>query len=139
MANSLVWDGLKEYLEELQRMPDECRGEAAKLIEGGVNAAHVTISAVYGAHRFSGELQKRLTIKTVKGGLVLTSGSPIAGLFERGTQARHWASKSRTFVGRMPPNPIFSRTVGQERRKLTEQFKAMLLRRGAASVTDTEE
>jgi hypothetical protein len=137
MASGFVWHGLKEYMDELRKLPDECKGEAAKLIEGSVNSAYVTVARVYDAHRHTGNLRRRLTISPMKGGLVLRSGSPIAWLFDNGSQARHWASGKSTGAmwGKTPPTHIFAKTVAQERRKLTEQYKAMLLRRGAASVT----
>lgn len=146
---TLVWDGLAEFQAELQALPEDCRGEAAKAIEGGVNSAYQTISSVYGRHRFTGTLQRRLTIKATRGGLVLRSGSPIAWLFDNGSQARHYTGtdkRGRVYVnasrGAMwgktpnPPTHIFSRTVGAERRKLAALFVAMLLRRGAVSVVD---
>lgn len=133
----VVWDGLKEYLAELKQLPAESEREAGKLIEGGVNAAFVTIKQVYVAHRHTGALAKRLTIAPIKGGLQLKNTSPIAWLFDNGSQARHWASGKSTgrMWGKTPPTHIFARTVGQERRRLTNQFKDMLLRRGAATVT----
>ena len=144
MATPIVWDGLKEYLDELRRLPDESKAEAAKLIQGGVNAAYVTIARVYDAHRHTGTLRARLRISTLRGGLKLTSGSPIAWLFDNGSQARHYVEASGAthatgrMWGRTPPTHIFARTVAKERRTLTEQYKAMLRRRGAATVTSDE-
>jgi hypothetical protein len=138
---TMVWDGFQEYLDELRKLPEDCAVEAANLTESGVNAAYQTISQVYGQHRFTGTLQSRLRIKTVRvgrliKGLVLESGSPIAWLFDNGSQARHWASGKSTgkMWGRTAPTHIFAKTVARERRKLTQQFKDMLLRRGATSV-----
>ena len=141
MASQLVWSGLKEYLAELKALPEECQKEAANEIEGGVNAAYVTIKRVYEAHRFTGTLSKRLTISPMKGGLVLRSASPIAWLFDNGSKVRHWGGGTGKSTGKMwgqtsnPPTHIFSSTVAKERRKLTQRFKDMLTRRGAASVT----
>jgi hypothetical protein len=99
---------------------------------------------VYGAHRHTGTLRKRLILGPlpVKGNLttgrLLKSGSPIAWLFDNGSQARHHASGKS--VGRMwgktPPTHIFRKTVGRTRRRLAQQFRDMLLRRGAATVTE---
>jgi hypothetical protein len=143
MANRVVWSGLKEYYAELKQLPDACTGETEKLIEGEVNGAYTTVSQVYGAHRHTGTLQKRLTIAPLKrkgqfiAGRELRSGSPIAWLFDNGSQARHWASgkSTGTMWGKTPPTHIFAKTVAKARRALTLQYKAMLLRRGAKTVT----
>jgi hypothetical protein len=143
MANRVVWTGLNEYQAELKRLPDVCTDETAKLIEGEVNGAYVTVSQVYGAHRHTGTLQNRLRIAPLKrrgqfiAGLELVSGSPIAWLFDNGSQARHWASgkSTGTMWGKTPPTHIFARTVGRARRALTLQYRAMLLRHGAVRVS----
>jgi hypothetical protein len=155
MAKStMVWDGLSDYLKELEQLPQDCHDEAAKLIEGEVNHAYLTISQVYGAHRFSGRLQNRLSISTLAVGryvyaMVLKSGSPIAWLFDNGSQARHYTGtdkSGRTYVdadrgsmgSKTPPTHIFARTVGKAKRTLTTQFHNLLVRHGAVSVTGDE-
>jgi hypothetical protein len=139
----VVWNGLNEYREELRQLPEACTGEAAHIVEAGANGAYVTISAVYGAHHFTGTLQKRLTLSPLKvsgqftTGLKLTSGSPIAWLFDNGSQARHYVTeKGVTHVtGRMPPSHIFSSTVGKTKRAIVQNLKDMVMRRGATSVS----
>lgn len=137
---SVVWSGLDEYREQLRQLPEACLGEARKAIEGEANASYVTIASVYEAHRFTGTLRRLLTLSplTLKGqlttGLVLKSGSPLAWLFDHGSEARHWKRNGK-YVGRMPATFIFTRTVGRARRRLTEQFIALLFRHGASKVT----
>lgn len=135
MAGNVTWTGMQEYLAELRRLPGESKGEAEKLIRGTVNGAFVTVAGVYEQHQHTGTLRRRLKISD--DGKQLTSGSPLAWLFDNGSQARHWASGKSTgrMWGRTPPTHIFAKTVGRARRKLTEAYKAMLLRRGATSVT----
>ena len=146
MKAFVVWDGLAEYREELRQMPEACVGEARHIIEGGVNGAYTTISAVYGAHRVTGTLQKRLTISPLKvdgqfsTGLKLTSGSPLAWLFDNGSQARHYVTKggkdhkTGAMWGKTPPTHIFTRTVAKGKRAVVDRIKTMMLRRGATSV-----
>jgi len=139
----VVWNGLNEYREELRNLPKDCTGEALHVVEGGVNSAYQTISAVYGAHHFTGTLQKRLRISPMKvrgefvTGLMLTSGSPLAWIFDNGTQARHYVTEHGVThaTGRMPPTHIFSSTVGKTKRKIVQQLKDMVLRRGASTVS----
>lgn len=141
--NRVVWNGLAEYKAELKQLPTELTGEAAKVIEGEVKGAYVAISGVYGRHRHTGTLQKRLKIAPLKikgnetTGLELKSGSPLAWLFDNGSQARHWASGKSTgrMWGRTPPTHIFAKTVGIAKRDIVRLLKAMVLRRGATSVT----
>jgi hypothetical protein len=145
MATTVRWDGLKEYRDQLAKLPADCRNEAAKVIEGQVNSAYVTIARVYGEHQFTGTLRKRLAISPLKvagqmtTGLVLRSGSPLAWLFDHGTQARHYVTVNGVvhLTGRMPARPTFARTVGFTKRKITDLLKAMLLRHGASRVTET--
>jgi hypothetical protein len=138
MATNVVWAGLSEYLAELHKLPEDCRAETSKLIEGGVNSAYVTIASVYNAHQHTGTLAKRLKITPYKGsGVQLTSGSPIAWLFDNGSKARHWASGKSTGAmwGNTAPTHIFKKTIGRLRRRLLNQYREMLLRRGASTVT----
>jgi len=142
-VGAVVWTGLAEYRAELQALPTACTGEAAKVIEGEVNGAYVAVAQVYGAHRHTGTLRKRLQIVPLKvsgnltTGRELKSGSPIAWLFDNGSQARHWASgkNTGTMWGKTPPTHIFARSVGRARRNVTNLLKAMVLRRGATTVT----
>jgi hypothetical protein len=147
--STMQWDGLKEFREELRRLPEDCRGEAAKVIEGHVNAAYVTVKRVYMAHWFTGTLATRLTIADMKGegalafGQVLKSGSPLAWLFDNGSQARHYTGTDklgRVHVnaarGAMPGYHIFARTVGFAKRQIRQALKDMLVRRGANRVID---
>jgi len=142
----VVWDGMAEYREALRTLPEACAVEAHHIIEGEVNAAYVMISAVYGAHRKTGTLQKRLTISALKvagqftTGLVLKSGSPLAWLFDNGSQARHYVTKggkdhkTGAMWGKTPPTHIFTRTVAKGKRAVVDRIKTMMLRRGATSV-----
>lgn len=138
MAQSqMVWSGLSQLQAELRALPEDCRVEGMKVVEGHVNRAYATIAKVYAAHVFTGTLLHRLKISTVALGLVLRSGSPLAWLFDNGSKARHYFTVNgvRHLTGRMPATHIFSRTVGFTKRQIRQDLKDMLLRRGASSVT----
>lgn len=144
MSAHVTWDGLAEYQEQLRQLPEACLGEAVKLIEGETNAAYVRIATVYAQHRFTGTLLRLLKLVPISsggrltGGRTLRSGSPLAWLFDNGSQARHWKSGKST--GEMwgttsnPPTHTFSGTVGRARRRLATQFHDLLLRHGATRV-----
>jgi hypothetical protein len=59
--------------------------------------------------------------------------SPIAWLFDNGSQVRHYITKAgkRHLTGRMPAMHIFDRTAARARRRLNERLIAMLVRHGA--------
>lgn len=142
---TMEWRGMDELQKELRALPEESKSEAEKIIEGHVNAAYVTIKRVYEAHRFTGTLSNRLTISPIRksgqlvAGLVLRSGSPLAWLFDNGSMARHYVTENGVthVTGRMPARHIFGRTVGFAKRRVLQDLKDMLLRRGASKVTET--
>jgi hypothetical protein len=144
MASSMRWDGLKEFREELRQLPEALRGQAAKVVEGEVNAAYVTVKRVYEAHRFTGNLSNKLAIAPLKvsgqltTGLILKSGSPLAWLFDNGTQARHYVTVNGVthVTGRMPGFHVFGRTVAFTRRKIRGLLIEMVRRHGATKVID---
>lgn len=135
----VTWTGMAEYREQLRQLPEACVGEAAKVIEGETNAAYRTVAAGYVGHQVSGGLLKRLRLSPLRSGgalttgVKLTSGSPIAWLFDNGSRARHWVSGKSTgqMWGHTPPTHIFSRTVGRTRRSIIKQLKEAMARRGA--------
>lgn len=133
----MVWHGLEEFRAQLRQVPKGCTNEAARIVEGGVNSAYVQVSTVYGKHRYTGTLQNRLKITPLKvrgeftTGLVLKSGSPLAWIFDNGTQARHWKSGKSTgkMWGNTPPTHIFLKTILKTRREITEKLHAMVHRK----------
>lgn len=135
-GSGIVWHGLEEFRAQLRQVPAACTNEAARIVEGGVNSAFVQISTVYGRHRYTGTLQDRLKITPLRAGgafttgLVLKSGSPLAWLFDNGTQARHWKSgkSTGTMWGKTPPTHIFLKTVIKTRREITHQLHGMVHR-----------
>ena len=68
-------------------------------------------------------------LSTVAGaGAILKSSAPHAWLFEHGSQARH--NDIGANRGSMPPGNIFGPIAGRARRRMNEQFVAMLERNG---------
>lgn len=141
--STMEWRGMDEFREELRKLPEACRGEAAKVVEAEVNGAYVTIKRVYEAHVWTGTLTRRLTISPLKvqgqmtTGLVLRSGSPLAWLFDNGSKARHYVTVNgkKHLTGSMRAYRIFGRTAAFTRRKIRGLLIAMVERHGA-KVTD---
>lgn len=132
MANTVIWNGLKELQDELRQLPEACTGEAGKLIEGTVNGVAVAIKGAYPVR--TGNLRDHLVIKPLtKHGLVVgaavTNTAKHANIFENGTQARHTSLGANR--GSMPPGHVFVPRIVRARRVLTEQLKEMVARHGA--------
>jgi hypothetical protein len=135
--NRIVWSGLEELKAELRNLPADLTKEASNEVRSAANGAAVKIRTAYGKHRRTGNLQESVEVDQKSEGrfsaaMVVKSTSPIAWLFDNGSQARHWASGKSTgqMWGRTPPTHVFVRTVMQARREMYEKLKAMLVRHG---------
>ena len=142
MAKTMVvLEGLKELMAELQALPEACAGEAAKVIEGTANGAYVAIKGAYPSR--SGDLRNGMRVSPVtKKGLIVGAEvknvSKIAAVFDKGSEARHYLTTNGVthLTGKMPPGKVFAPRIVHARRRLTEELKAMVVRHGAASVTE---
>ena len=140
--NLLVWDGLAELRAEILALPETLTGEAAHLVEAAANAVTLDIKAAY-PYR-TGDLRKKVTISPlrVKGqyvaGAVVRNSSPLATIFENGTQARHYFTVNgvKHLTGKMPPGHVFVPRIVKARRKLLQQLKDMVTRHGAIVTGD---
>lgn len=138
MTSGLTWSPEFEALKAaLQRMPQELTGESVHIVEGAANGAAVAVAQVYGQHRVSGRLQDGVFVSQfLKGkffhGFLVKSTSPIAWLFDHGSQARHWVSGKKTGAmwGHTPPTHIFVKTMIRFRRGMYEELKGVLTRAG---------
>src|SRR5215207_3965982 len=132
MANRVQWSGLEDFKRALRMLPQELAGEAGNLVEAVANSAAVDIRSAYGAHRYTGNLQKsvRVTHRERQFGMASTVKvtAPHAHLFEFGTQARH--TKAGVSRGSMPPFNIFLPRIRRAQRQMYERLKGMLARHG---------
>lgn len=142
MAKSfVVWDGFDELVAELKALPEACAGEAAKKIEGTSNGAYVAIKGAYPSR--SGDLRKGMQLKSVTKkdlvvGAEVKNVAKIAVVFDQGSEARHYYTHNgvKKLTGRMPAAKVFGPRIVKFRRALTEELKAMVLRHGAATVSE---
>jgi len=142
MANNrMVFNGMDELREQLRNLPAELTTEASRIVEATANAAAVEVRTEYGKHNITGDLQSGVIVTHVDqgkyaAGAILKSSSPLAWLFDNGSQARHYFSQSGAkhstgkMWGQIPPTHIFARTAGRARRLMMEKFIAMLERNG---------
>ena len=132
MANEVRWDGLEEYRELLRALPEALAQETAHLVEAAANGAAVDIRRAYPVR--TGRLRDRVTVTRLnKGkygpGLIVKNTSPLASIFEHGSQARHTALGANR--GSMPPGHVFIPLALKARRRLYGQVKELLVRKGA--------
>ena len=138
MANNrFVFSGLDALKAELRSLPSDLAGEASQIVIDAAEGAATTVRRVYEQHRVTGRLAKSLLVTkpgAVSYGvaMVVKVTSPIAWLFDNGSQARHWASGKSTGImwGKTPPTHIFSRTMARYRAAMYAQLKDLLLSHG---------
>ena len=141
MTSGVTWTGMEELKEALSRLPQELAGESTGIVEGAANGAAVAVKQVYGQHRVSGRLQDGVYVSQfLKGkffhGFLVKSSSPIAWLFDHGSQTRQYVTESGAIhkTGAMwekrPPTHIFVKTMIRFRRGMYEELKGVLVRAG---------
>ncbi len=125
---SLAWDGLEELKAQLRSLAGDLAGEAAHIIEGSTNAAALSIKQGYPDR--TGDLRDHVdaSLERTEFGAVGTvrNTSPLAWIFENGTQARHTAIGANR--GAMPPGHVFIPRAAAERRRMYEDLKDMMAR-----------
>lgn len=144
---SVTWTGLDELRAQLQRMPAELTGEASGIVTDAAASAKAEIVGIYEQHRVTGNLAKRVTMGPSGGretqlsghfgvAIVVKSTAPHAWLFDNGSQARHYITKTGQphdtgkMWGRTPPTHAFVRTMIKHRRRMYSRLADMLRRSG---------
>lgn len=145
MSVSTEWTGIDEFREWLQNLPRDAAVEAGRIVEAEATYAAFQIRGLYGAHVHTGTLQKRVTVnkKVTREGVVIwnvRSGSPLAWIFEFGTEARHYITVHgvKKLIGKMPPAHIFITVIIGRRRIMYLKLKDMLVRFGFTNVFGDE-
>jgi hypothetical protein len=133
MAAKWTWTGMEEFKQALRNLPDELVAESDHIVEGSANAAAFEIRSAYGQHRHSGNLQASVVVEERKRSRVsvryqVRAKAPHAHLFEFGTQVRH--TKAGLTRGRMPPGNIFIPLYRKRLRRMFDELKALLQRKG---------
>jgi HK97 gp10 family phage protein len=128
-------EGLTELADQLEALPTNLQTEARAITVQRANAAMEEIRAAYPARLGDGpkSLRNRLKVttedSTFAASAIVKNTSPLAALFEFGTQARHKALGAST--GAMPAGHVFIRISVKERRAMYEEdFRALLERAG---------
>lgn len=143
MSAKFRFDGLAALKAELDALPTNLTGEADKIVEGNANGAVLDLKRGYGDHIFTGKLLKMVTSAKVATGpfgvaVKVRSNSPLAWLFDNGSQARHKRSGASTgrMWGKTPPTHLFVRTLIKARQELTTKLSDLLIRNGISVRND---
>jgi hypothetical protein len=142
-ANKLTFDGLSELRDALRRLPDELKVEAQHIVAVAANGAAAEIRQKYPAR--TGNLVNGVSVRPSEvshfgAGAIVVNRAKHAFIFENGTQARHYFTKSgaKHEVGRMPPGHVFVPIVIRKRRQMYDDLKGVLVRNGLQVSGDAE-
>jgi hypothetical protein len=127
--NRFVWSGLDELRAALRALPRELADEASGIVIAAAEGAKADMHYP----RVTGNLADHLFVVPLAAGIygtgaIVKNTAKHAGIFERGTQARHTDLGANR--GAAPPGNIFIPAVMRRRRRMYEQFAAMLARHG---------
>lgn len=135
----MKWEGLEEFREAMQHLPDDLRDDAEGIVQEAVDHAEAEIYAAYG--RKTGNLRDHLKQERVASGpfgitIRLKNTAKHAWLWDNGTEARHYITESGAIHetgamwGKTAPPHTFVRGSIKWRRWMYDQLKAMLVEHG---------
>lgn len=130
-ATGFHWSGLQELIAALRAMPVELRDEGGGIVD---HRAELAYSSIYGGYpRGTGDLREHLSRETIATGPLgiavrLKNSSPLAIIFEVGTQVRH--THKGWNRGVMPPGRVFVPALVEARRAMYGELKQLLERHG---------
>lgn len=132
-----VWSGLDTFREQLMRLPEDLRQEAADIISHETEQARSEIDADYAQHTYTGNLRARLLLSTLYEGRFgvrteLRNKAHHAWLYDNGSEARHYVTpggaihETGKMWGRTPPRHTFVRAAIQARERIEDGLRAMM-------------
>lgn len=129
--NRIVFDVLEELKKSLRELPQEMHGEAEHIVDGESNGAALEIRSKYG--QVSGKLVQGVVVERVErtrffAGRRVVNKSPLAQVYENGTQVRH--TELGYNRGRMPAAHVFVPVMIRRRKAMYEKLRDMMRRKG---------
>lgn len=128
--NRFTWNGLDELKAQLRTLPADLTEEAAQIIDTTARSAEASIKAAY--PRRTGKLRDGLSTTRIRSGFtagaIVKNSSPLAHIFELGTQARH--TRIGANRGSMPRGRVFVPRITKARRAVYAALKNLLTRHG---------
>ncbi len=129
--NRLKFDGLQELKKSLRDLPFQLHGEAENEVDAEANQAALEIRQAYKIR--SGALVQGVVVERVErsrffAGRRVVSKSPLAMIYENGSQVRHTALGWNR--GRMPPAHVFIPAMIRHRKEMYERLRDVMRRHG---------
>lgn len=129
--NRLKFDGLQEFKKSLRALPVELHAEAENEVDAEANQAALEIRQAYKMR--SGKLVEGVIVERVErsrffAGRRVVSKSPLAMIYENGTQVRHTDLGYNR--GRMPPAHVFIPAMIRHRREMYDRLRDLMRRHG---------
>lgn len=126
MSVRLKFEGLEELKTALRNLPYELSGQGQEIVFGSADDAATEIRAAYPARtknlRRGVSVMKSSTAFATRA--TVKNTSPLAFVFENGTQARHTTIGANR--GSMPPGHVFVPRVMRHRRSMFDRLKTLL-------------
>jgi hypothetical protein len=125
--NRIVWSGLDAFGAQLRQSPTALVRDALNLAQEAVDGARADMV-------YPGDLGDRITTTVGTAGpfavkAVITNPHPLANIFEKGTEARHYITKKHGvthLTGKMPKGNVFIPAVMRRRREFQERITALI-------------
>jgi hypothetical protein len=129
--NRLKFDGLQEFKKSLRDLPYALHGEAENEVDAEANQAALEIRSAY--KRRSGALMEGVYVERVErsrffAGRRVVSKSPLAMIYENGSQVRH--TELGYNRGRMPPAHVFIPAMIRHRKEMYDRLRDVMRRHG---------
>jgi hypothetical protein len=129
--NRLKFDGLQELKKSLRELPVLLHGEAENEVDAEANQAALEIRQAYKIR--SGKLVEGVVVERVErsrffAGRRVVSKSPLAMIYENGTQVRHTDLGYNR--GRMPPAHVFIPAMIRHRKEMYDRLRDLMRRHG---------
>lgn len=137
---TLTLTGLEALKAALRQLPARLAGRGADIVERRGARAVAVIRAGYPSR--TGDLQRKLSVTHTRSRFgaraVVKNTAKIAVVFDRGSEARHYMTRRgvKHLTGKAPANPIFAKTMRQERRAMYEDLRAVLVSEGLTVTGD---
>lgn len=133
----LTITGAEELRAALRQLPAELAAEAGAIVAGAAERTAAAARSAYESHRHTGALAEGVSVIRAGGSPLaavyrVRSGSRLAVIFERGTQARHYVTvRGRTHVtGRMPAARVLVPAAERARAAMMADLVALVERAG---------
>jgi hypothetical protein len=129
MSASFVWSGLDQLMVDLHDLPAALVRDGNAIVD---NSANSTADEIRGAYP-PGELADGVKVETMTGsaffvGRRVRSTSPLAFIYESGTQVRHTSLGYNR--GRMLPAHVYVPRMIHARQALDDEWRGLLRRHG---------